>query len=229
VTLAVSCPRCGSGLRPPSLAHSDWRCDACGPVSPLHAAARASVDVIAGVCARLRSEQRNVPLWCPWPLPSGWMVTGVGWVGDERSGPRGSALALSGPAPIVGGPADTVFVAEEPGVGLGMNLAGAPGPDPGPALRDCLAATLAQAKVRAAGHPTPLWLVPSAELVPDSRSRCAYVGEARGMWLYAVAWPAAAGYLLAESIRLIDLVEALPSELLFGAPSRRLSPNRSGG
>jgi hypothetical protein len=40
-----------------------------------------------------------------------------------------------------------------------------------------------------------------------------------GMWLYAVAWPAAAGYLVAEDLSLSNLVDLLPSELVFGAPS----------
>jgi len=48
------------------------------------------------------------------------------------------------------------------------------------------------------------------------------VGEAKGMWLYAVTWPASAGYLLAEDILLHDLTDSIPTELVFGAPSRRL-------
>jgi hypothetical protein len=61
-----------------------------------------------------------------------------------------------------------------------------------------------------------LWAVPSGV------DRSVYVGEARAMWLYVIAWPAAAGYLLADGIELHDLAEAQPSELVFGAPSRRL-------
>jgi hypothetical protein len=45
------------------------------------------------------------------------------------------------------------------------------------------------------------------------------------MWLFVVAWPAAAGYLLAEDIALVDLTENTPSELVFGAPTRRLHPH----
>ncbi len=150
------------------------------------------------------------------------MVTGAAWVGDDRTGPRASALALSGPAPLVGGPADLVLVAEEPGVGLGMHLAGASGPDPGPELREKIESTPPHAKVKAVGHPTPLWAVAA------DGDRSAYVGEARALWLYVVTWPAAAGYLLAESIELRDLVEARPSELVFGAPSLRLSAGAAG-
>ncbi len=49
--------------------------------------------------------------------------------------------------------------------------------------------------------------------------RSAYAGEARGMWLYAVAWPASAGYLFAEHVVLHDLSEWVPPELVYGAPS----------
>ena len=39
------------------------------------------------------------------------------------------------------------------------------------------------------------------------------------MWLYAIAWPASAGYLLAEDVVLHDLTEWTPPELVYGAPS----------
>jgi hypothetical protein len=154
----------------------------------------------------------SVPLWCPWPLPPRWTVTGVGWVGDERTGPRASALVVSGPAPVSSGPADVVFVAEDLGVGLGNGLGGLAGLGG----LDGMEHTLPHAKVRVGGHPTPLWAVPTGA------DRSVYIGEARAMWLYVVTWPAAAGYLLADGIELHDLVEAQPSELVFGAPSGRL-------
>ena len=203
-------------MRAPDLMYSEWRCDGCGPVLPLHVAEHISAEILDTVLARVRHARGDltVPVWCPWPLPAGWMVTGIGWVGDDRDGVRATALACSGPAPVQGGPADVVFVAEEPGVGLGTRLAGIPGPDPGPFLEGMQGHGPAHAKVRAAGWPTPLWSVKSAE------DRSAYVGEAKGMWLYAVAWPAAAGYVLAEDLFLSDLVdEGAPSELVFGAPS----------
>jgi hypothetical protein len=140
-------------------------------------------------------------------------VTGVGWAGDCRSGVRATVLACSGPAPIDRGRADVVLVAEEPGVGLGPRFAGIPGPDPGPFLEGAEDGAPAHAKVRAAGWPTPLWSVKSAD------DRSAYVGEAKGMWLYAVAWPASAGYLVADDLSLCDMAEVVPSELVFGAPS----------
>ena len=196
--------------------HTDWRCDQCGPVEPLHIADHISAGILSAVCGRVVASGSEVPLWCPWPLLSGWTVTGVAWAGDDRRGPRATALAVSGPAPLADGPADLVFVAEEPGVGLGNHLAGLDGTDPGPYLDDTLETSAAHAKVRAAGHPTPLWAVRSKE------DRSAYVGEAKAMWLYAIAWPASAGYVLADQIVLHDLTDSLPSELVFGAPSPRL-------
>jgi hypothetical protein len=197
--------------------HTDWRCDSCGPVPPLHVADHIGREILESVTAQAATTPLRTPIWCPWPLPPGWTVTGVGWAGDDRAGVRATALACSGPAPLGGGPADIVLVAEEPGVGLGTRLAGIPGPDPGPLLSDAMAEAGAHAgahaKVKAGGHPTPLWSVKS----PADRS--AYAGEARGMWLYAVAWPASAGYILAEHVVLHDLSEWLPPELVYGAPS----------
>ena len=140
-----------------------------------------------------------MPLWCPWPLPTGWTVTGVAWAGDDRSGVSRDGLACSGPAPFGDGPADVVLVAEEPGVGLGARLAGLPGPDPGPALLDADGGHGAAREGE--GRRAPDSTVGGRR--PEDRS--AYVGEARGRWLYAVAWPAQAGYLLAEDVVLQDL------------------------
>jgi Family of unknown function (DUF6758) len=201
----VSCPRCGGQVRPPDLMHSEWRCDVDGAVLPLHVAKHIGPEIVGSVRAKVRAHPgggAHIPMWCPWPLMSGWTVTGVGWVGDERSGVRGTVVACSGPAPIERGPADVVLVAEEPGVGLGTRFAGIPGPDPGPYLEADLVSTAAHAKVRADGWPTPLWAVKSAE------DRSAYVGEARGLWLYAVAWPGSVGCLLAEDLVLHDLERA---------------------
>jgi hypothetical protein len=201
--------------------HTAWRCDACGPVHPLHTAEHISAEIVAAVGQRVRlgnGEDGRMPVWCPWPLPTGWMVTGIAWAGDDRTATRATAVALSGPAPLAEGPADAVFVAEEPGVGLGTALAAFGGPDPGAGFPAAVAGTAAPVKVRAGGHPTPLWAVESAE------DRSVYAGEARGMWLYAITWPAPAGYLLAEPIVLHDLAQSVPAELVFGAPSGRLRP-----
>jgi hypothetical protein len=199
--------------------HTDWRCDACGHVLPLHAAANISAEIVGSVADRVRAgngSDGTLPVWCPWPLPQDWTVSGIGWVGDERTGPRATAVSLSGPAPLGDGPADTVLIAEEPGVGLGAGLSGAVGADPGPDFHAAVRATAAPAKVRVDGHPTPLWPV---DTVSD---RSVYVGEARGVWLYAITWPASAGYLFAEPMVLHDLAQWVPSELVIGAPSGRI-------
>jgi hypothetical protein len=197
--------------------HTDWRCDSCGVVPPFHVAEHISHEIIVSTLQRYAQSAEKLPLWCPWPLPTGWTVTGVGWAGDDRHGVRATALACSGPEPLSGGPAEIVLIAEQPGVGLGTRFAGIPGPDPGHLVADALADPGGHcgphAKIKAAGHPTPLWCVKS----PEDRS--AYVSEARGMWLYAVAWPASAGYVLAEHVVLHDLSDRVPPELVYGAPS----------
>jgi hypothetical protein len=206
--------------------HSEWRCDDCGPVPPFHVAEHVGPEIVASALSTIAHAQAaqgrpQVPVWCPWPLPPGWTMTGVAWAGDDRTGVRATAVACSGPSPLRGGPADVVLVAEEPGVGLGNRFGGIPGPDPGPYIADAISDTAgyagehggAHAKIKVGGHPTPLWSVKS----PTDRS--AYAGEARGMWLYAITWPASAGYLLAEHVVLHDLSEWLPPELVYGAPS----------
>jgi hypothetical protein len=40
--------------------------------------------------------------------------------------------------------------------------------------------------------------------------------------LVAVAWPPAAGYLLADDLALADLTDWLPPEIVYGAPCERL-------
>jgi len=194
--------------------HSDWRCDVDGVVLPLHVAKHIDASIVEAVRSRvLTGSERPVPLWCPWPMPAGWTVSGVGWAGDERHGARATVVACSGPGPVEYGPADLLLIAEEPGVGLGARFAGIQGPDPGERLAVEMDGAAPHARVRTGGHPTSLWVVDS----PDDRS--AYVGEACGMWLYVVTWPSAAGFVLAEDLLLHDLGESVPSQLRFGAPS----------
>jgi hypothetical protein len=45
------------------------------------------------------------------------------------------------------------------------------------------------------------------------------------MWLYAIAWPPAAAYLLLDGLRLIDVAdEGVPGELVYGADCGRVRP-----
>ena len=76
------------------------------------------------------------------------------------------------------------------------------------------------AKVLAAGHLTALWRVASAD------DRVAFVGEALGVWLWAVLWPPDAELVLLEHVELHDLRADAHAvlELPVGAPSTRLLP-----
>jgi hypothetical protein len=175
----------------------------------MHVAAQVNHDVMEAVSTRIGAGRHPVPVWCPWPLPRGWLVTGLGWAGDDRTGTQATAVACSGPAPLHDGPADILLVAEEPGVGLGNRYAGLAGNDPGVSN----AGAVPHVNIKAAGRDTPMWSVGNAA------DRVAYVGEACGLWLYAVAWPADAGYVLSEHIVLHDVTDWLPPELVYGAPS----------
>lgn len=200
------CPRCGGPAQAPTAWSSAWRCGRHGEIEPLSLARQPSKDGLEGL---LRNAQ--VPVWVPWPLPQGWLVTGFAGAGDERSGLRASATALCGPHPL-GGPADLVIVAEEPGVGLGAGLAGLPGPDPG----DGFAAGRSHEAVRVRGHEAPLWLVESA-------STAAFAGEVDGGWLWVLLWPDTAGVMLIEPLPLRDLRDTEQElDLPFGALSSRL-------
>ena len=158
-----------------------------------------------------------MPVWVPWPLPHGWLVTGFCGAGDERTGSRGTAVALSGPNPV-GGPADLLVIAEEPGVGLGAGLAGLKGLDPGSGF----ASGVPHATVRVGGHEACLWLVAPGECAgPDGCA--AFAGEVGGGWVWIVFWPDSAGVMLVESLALRDLRDAEQRWALpFGALSTRL-------
>ena len=180
---------------------SDWTCGAHGVVQPWRSASLEAIGVVAG--------RSRVPLWSPLPLLPGWTLTGLGSAGDERSDACATLLALAGPSPL-GGPADLLLVAEEPGVGLGARIAGIDGLDPG-----SFVAGSPEAKVLAAGHPTALWRCDSAD------DRVAFVGEASGVWLWAVLWPPAAELVLLEHVELHDLRHEAHAglDLPHGAPS----------
>jgi len=196
-------------LHAPGLWSSAWQCDAHGAVHPVQPVVQPSSEVVHAI-----ATTAGVPVWVPWPLPRGWLVTGLVSAGDERTGARATALACSGPAPL-GGVAELVLVAEEPGIGLGARFAGLDGPDGGgvPDVRP------PDAKLDAAGHPTALWELASTE------DRAVYVGEALGCWVWAVIWPGSAGFLLIDDFALRDVRDsgAVGLDLPFGALSPRLA------
>ncbi|MCW2778273.1 MAG: hypothetical protein JWN17_1998 [Frankiales bacterium] len=207
MSIPATCPRCGAALRAPGLMDSAWQCERHGAVAPLKVLPRVTADALRQV-----SRSATVPVWSPLPLLAGWTVTGLGVAGPDGA-PSAVATTLSGPSPL-GGPADLVVVAEEPGIGLGARVAGLDTVDPGlgrPGAPD--------AKLDAAGHDTPLWRSDSAD------DRCAFVGEAGGVWLWAVLWPPAAELVLLEHVVLHDLRHDahVAEELAFGAPTHRLA------
>jgi hypothetical protein len=204
-----TCPRCGRRVREPGLWSSAWRCDLHGDVEPFGLVGMLSPEGMAALARRA-----NVPLWVPHPMMPGWVVTGLAYCGDERSGAGATVVCCSGPAPL-GGPGDLVLVAEEPGIGVGASFAGLPGPDPGD-----LTSRPPDAKVEAADHPTPLWSVPTGD------DHATFVAEASGIWLWAVLWPASAGVLFVDHIALADAREFGPAayEMLgYGALSPRIA------
>ena len=144
-------------------------------------------------------HRSHVPLWVPWPLPPGWLVSGVRVAGDEHTGPVAAVVACSGPNPLAAGvdeprSADLLLVAEQPGVGLGAHLAGLADVDPGSAV----GFDSPHLKLVASGQHTPLWSV-------DARDCTAYVGEAVGDWLWALVWPQNASAVLLEEFELRDV------------------------
>jgi hypothetical protein len=183
---------------------SDWVCVQHGSVHPYTSS---HVEALSQVVGHSR-----VPLWAPVSMLAQWTVGGLASCGDERTGATATVLALAGPSPL-GGPADLLLIGEEPGVGLGARIAGIDGLDPGAGIDGA-----PDAKILAAGHPTPLWRCDSAD------DRVAFVGEALGVWLWAVLWPPAAELVLLEHVELRDLRdEGFGSiELPIGAPSPRL-------
>ncbi|MFC0865755.1 DUF6758 family protein [Sphaerimonospora cavernae] len=203
------CPRCFGPLHEPSVWSSSWRCAAHGDVLPFQPPRRPSEAAADAI-----RQAARVPVWIPWPLPAGWLVTGFAEVGDERSGVRASVVALTGPS-ITPGPADMLVIAEEPGVGLGATFAGLPGPDPGVGFD----AGPPHAKIDVRGHPAALWC---AGEVPEDRA--VYVGEALGNWLWTIVWPAEVGCFVAlANLTLRDLRDHDQAlDLPFGAFSPRL-------
>ena|ERR1022692_945846 len=202
----LACPRCGGSVRPPSVWSSGWRCEQHGDVPPLRQVRSLSPEGLAGLLRNV-----VVPVMLPWPLPNGWLVTGFAAAGDERTGSRGCAVALSGPNPV-GGPGEMLLISEEIGVGMGAHCAGLEGPDPG----DGLATRLPSAQVEFGNHEFPLWHVEA----PDC---AAFAGEVLGSWLWILLWPDTAGTMLLETMPLRDLRDpGQDFDLPFGARSPRL-------
>jgi len=210
------CPRCGDDLVALTEDVQAWQCARHGQTLPL-----AALAILDEPAIRQVYEHAGVPLWLPDPMPLGWTLAGVATVGDAASRFRATVVSLGGPAPL-GGTGEWLIVAEEPGIGLGAGYAGVDMAAPPP-----VSAEPPPAKLHAQGHPTPLWPV------PDTRAdRSAYVGEAAGVWLWLISFPADAGYALLEDLAVTDLrgqhlpvLENLPLPEA-GELSSRLRPGR---
>ncbi|GLY14793.1 hypothetical protein LWF15_05340 [Kineosporia rhizophila] len=197
MTLLRTCPRCGAVAREPGEHTASWTCEEHGPVVPVGPAQAPTQKLIRQVAL-----DSLVPVWMPRPLPQGWEVTGLQWAGAGAGGTVACVVAVSGPHPLpeVGDEEPTVdlmFVAEQPGIGLGAHLAGLRGVDPGPMLADKAAHDPAEIKLEADDHEVPLWSVPVD-------GGLAYVGEASGVWLWLLAWPSSAALALLNRFCLVD-------------------------
>ena len=201
---SASCPRCGQDVHRLEVERS-WVCPDHGTVQPVWPVEQPSPDLMHHI-----ARSSRVPVWIPWPLPNGWFVTGVAAVGEDPMAARAVAVACSGPAPL-GGLGELIVVAEEPGLGFGARFAGLDEPDPGEAIWS----RPSDARIVNGHHPAAMWSLATR------RDRAAFVGEAQGLWLWAVLWPADTGYLVAEDLGLMDLREA-PST--FDVPCGALSP-----
>jgi len=83
---SATCPRCHRTVQQPSAWSSAWRCDWHGEVYPLFPAFSPSREGLDGLLQQFRPGTAGVPVWLPWPLPAGWLVTGFAGAGDERTG-----------------------------------------------------------------------------------------------------------------------------------------------
>ena len=205
MTLAPSCPRCPSSV---SEGSGGWACTDHGAITPLWRPATAEYDDFADHLKR----SVGMPSLMPWPLTPGWLLTDFGFVGDEGQDVRATFISCAGPSDA-DGVVEVTVVSEEPGVGLGARVAGAPRTDPGADIGE----GPPHAKVRIGGHPVSLWAI-STSTADVEFDRSVFAGEAHGRWLWLVLRPASAALLLKDEWVLQDLSELGPEliEIPFG-------------
>lgn len=78
-------------MREPNAWSSAWQCGVHGEVHPLRMVHSPSPEGLEGL---LRGAA--VPVWLPWPLPLGWLVTG--FAGAVTNGPAPAAVPSRYPA-----------------------------------------------------------------------------------------------------------------------------------
>lgn len=154
------------------------------------------------------ATESHIPAWLPWPMPTGWAVSGIGSAADGVS-----IIACSGPA-LLEGIADIFIIAEEPGGTFAPTAAGTAPAD------DAFTTTsrAADARIAVDDHTAPMWRVPCE---PD---RDVLIGEAAGRWLWLITFPDTASLLVSDNLRLVSL-SRLTAELdvvpVTGLTSRR--------
>lgn len=192
MTLTPGCPRCPSSVEDEG---DSWRCEDHGRIVPLW---RPSSCEYVTFTEHL-TKSAGVPSLMPWPLAPGWTVTDFGFVGTEEKDARAAYVSCAGPSEA-DGVVELTVVSEEPGVGLGARIAGAPRTDPGADIGE----GPPHVKVRIDGHPVSLWAV-STSAADVSFDRSVFAGEAHGRWLWLVLRPASAALLLSDEWVLHDL------------------------
>ena len=200
MTLAPGCPRCPASVSDDG---DGWRCADHGAIAPLWRPATS--DYVTFTEHLNRSA--GLPSLMPWPLTAGWTVTDFGFVAAEGGVAKASFVSCAGPS-VHDGVVELTVVSEEPGVGLGARIAGAPRTDPGADIGD----GPPHVKVRIDGHPAALWAV-STSATDVAFDRSVFAGEAHGRWLWLVLRPASAALLLSDEWVLHDLSD-LGAELI---------------
>ncbi|MGZ5415785.1 MAG: DUF6758 family protein [Nocardioides sp.] len=200
MTLAPGCPRCPSSV---SDEGDGWRCADHGMIAPLW---RTSASDYVSFTEHL-TRAAGMPSLMPWPLATGWTVTDFGSVAAEGREAHATFVACAAPSEH-DGVVELTVVSEEPGVGLGARIAGAPRTDPGADIGE----GPPHVKVRIDGHPVSLWAV-STSATDVAFDRSVFAGEAHGRWLWLVLRPASAALLLSDEWVLHD-VSGLGPELI---------------
>lgn len=206
------CPQCGSDLVAPSAFDSSWRCPRHGKTLPLNEYRHLD----PGTVDHIRTHA-EVPLWFPDPIPPGWLLAGLAAVGDSRSGLRATVAVFRGPAPL-GGEGEWMFVAEEPGIGLGAGYA-----DVAENATDGEQIDRPSCRISVRGHPLPVWPVLSS-----ADDRGVYRGEADGVWLWIIGVPADASYVVLDDLGVSDVRRAEIESVAEQHRTRLVRPRRVG-
>lgn len=169
------------------------------------------VEPIAAVAGDVM-RQIPAPVWSPWPLPAGWLFTGLAYTGGDHPDGGCAVSTWNGPD-LFGDPSELLLVCEEAGTGVGSCFAGRaesyPGPDVGEGPP--------HARFAVDDRPVPLWAVDGVG--PD---RAVYAGEAAGRWLWVIVHPAESSAIVVEPMHLVD-ARRLGAELTM-LPLGELSP-----